>query len=133
MPTTSPTRLYTNRWFAKFARQHGIGNEALRLAVEQAEAGLIDANLGSGVIKQRVARQGEGKSGGYRTILFFRQGEYAIFVFGFAKNDKASLTTTELAMYRKAAKIMFGLSQAQIDREVLAERLFEVNDDAADL
>ena len=77
-------RIYKNAWFAKFARKERIGNAALCDAVDRAERGLIDADLGGGLIKQRVARAGEGKSGGYRTLIFFRQAERAIFAFGFA-------------------------------------------------
>ena len=77
--------VYLNRWFAKFARKERIGDEALRDAIRRAEQGLIDADLGSGLIKQRIAREGAGRSGGYRTIIFFRGGERAVFAFGFAK------------------------------------------------
>ncbi|MBK6298185.1 MAG: type II toxin-antitoxin system RelE/ParE family toxin [Sphingomonadales bacterium] len=48
------------------------------------------------IVKQRIARQGGGKSGGYRSILIFRSGERAIFVFAFAKSDKGNLTTSQL-------------------------------------
>ena len=85
------------------------------------------------MIKQRVAREGGGKSGGYRTLVFFCHEERAIFAFGFAKSDKANLSTVELKVYKQAAKIVLALAQAQIDTEVREERLFEVNDDAQDL
>lgn len=127
------TRIYKNRWFAKFASREGISDTALVAAVEQADGGLIDADLGGGLIKQRVAREGRGKSGGYRTLVFFRHEERAIFAFGFAKSDKANLNAVELRTYKQAAKIVLALTQAQIDTEVREERLFEVNDDARDL
>ena len=93
----------------------------------------MDADLGGGLIKQRVAREGGGKSGGYRTLVFFRHAERAIFAFGFAKSDKANLSAVEMRTYKQAAKIVLGLTPAQIDMEVREERLFEVNDDAQDL
>ena len=69
-------RIFANRWFAKFAEK---GSEAtLADAVDRAESGLIDADFGSGLIKQRIARQGGGKSGGYRSILIFRAGDRAL-------------------------------------------------------
>ena len=83
--------------------------------------------------EQHVAREGGGKSGGYRSLVFFRHEERAIFAFGFAKSDKANLSVAELKVYKKAAKIVLALTQAQIDTEVREERLFEVNDDAQDL
>ncbi len=68
------TRFFANRWFAKFAAKEKISDATLADAVRRAESGLIDADLGSGLIKQRIARQGRGKSGGYRSILIFRSG-----------------------------------------------------------
>lgn len=76
-----------------------------------------------------ASRQGGGKSGGYRSILIFRSGERAIFVFAFAKSDKANLSAAELKVYRKAARIMLELDDDQIDTELEAGRLVEVNDD----
>ncbi len=128
--TESPrTRIYANRWFAKFAAKEKISDSTLSDAVHRAENGLIDADLGSGLIKQRIARQGGGKSGGYRSILVFRSGERAIFVFAFAKSTKASLSAAELKVYCKAASIMLELSEEQIEAEVEAGRLVEVKDD----
>lgn len=126
-------RIFKNRWFAKFASREGISDATLITAIDQANRGLIDADLGSGLIKQRVAREGGGKSGGYRTLVFFRHEELAIFAFGFAKSDKANLNAAELKVYKQAAKIVLALTQAQIDTEVREERLFEVNDDAKEL
>ena len=123
------TRIYANRWFAKFAAKEKISDETLAEAVHRAESGLIDADLGSGLIKQRIARQGGGKSGGYRSILIFRSGERAIFVFAFAKSAKANLNAAELKVYRKAASIMLELSDDQIETEIEAGRLVEVNND----
>ena len=122
-------RIYANRWFAKFAAKEKIRDASLADAVHRAESGLIDADLGSGLIKQRIGRQGGGKSGGYRSILIFRSGERAVFVFAFAKSGKANLSAAELKVYRKAASIMLELSDDQIETEVEAGRLVEVKDD----
>jgi hypothetical protein len=127
------TRIYKNRWFAKYASREGISDAALMSAVEQANSGLVDADLGGGLIKLRVARDGGGKSGGYRTLVFFRHEEMAVFAFGFAKSSKANLNAVELRVYKLAAKIVLALTQAQLDTEVDEGRLFEVNDDAQDL
>lgn len=125
-------RIYANRWFAKFAAKEKISDATLADAVRRAESGLIDADLGSGLIKQRIARQGGGKSGGYRSILIFRSGERAIFVFAFATTAKANLSEAELKVYRKAASIMLALSEDQIETEVETGRLAEVKSDEQD-
>lgn len=125
-------RIYANRWFAKFAAKEKISNATLADAVRRAESGIIDADLGAGLIKQRIARVGGGKSGGYRSILIFRSGDRAIFVFAFAKSAKANLSAAELKIYRQAASIMLGLSDVMIETEMKAGRLVEVDDDAQD-
>jgi hypothetical protein len=79
-------RLFKSKAFGRFARSQGITDDDLREAIERAEKGLIDANLGGHVIKQRIARDGEGKSGGFRSIIFFKAGDKAIFVHGFEKS-----------------------------------------------
>src|SRR5258708_4865791 len=110
-----------------------IDDDALCDAVKRAGLGLIDADLGSGLLKQRVGRDGGGKSGGFRTLIFFRQDTRAVFAFGFAKNDRANLDSNEVAMLRKAAKIVLALTGSQIDAEVAAGRLTEVNCGGEDL
>jgi hypothetical protein len=79
-------RIYESRWFQRFARKEGITDAALREAVVRAEEGQIDADLGGEVIKQRISRPGQGRSGGYRTLILFRRGARAFFVYGFAKS-----------------------------------------------
>ena len=120
-------KLYKNAWFAKFARKEKINDQNLCDAITRTRRRLIDADLGGGLIKQRIARAGAGKSGGFRTLIFYRQGTRAVFVFGFAKSDQANLNADEIAMFRKAAKIVLALSQDQIDAEVKTGKLMEVN------
>lgn len=86
----------------------------------------MDADLGGGVIKQRVARPGRGKSGGYRAILLFQAETRAIFVFGFAKSDKANLEPDELEGYRELAKAYLEKSESAMNRYVAAGVLAEV-------
>jgi len=75
-------RIFKNTWFNRFASKEGIVDDELREAVNQLEAGQTDADLGGGVYKIRIARPGEGKSGGYRVIVFFKSEERTFFVYG---------------------------------------------------
>lgn len=84
-------RIFKNKRFAKFAKDEGISNEKLFAAVKDAEAGLIDADYGGGVIKQRIARLNEGKSSGYRTVILYCHGDKAFFVYGFSKKDRDNI------------------------------------------
>ncbi|MFZ5727066.1 MAG: type II toxin-antitoxin system RelE/ParE family toxin [Pseudomonadota bacterium] len=123
------TRIFKNGWFERFARKERIDDAALRDAVRRAESGLVDADLGGGVIKQRVARPGEGRSGGYRTLILFRRGDRAIFAFGFAKSAQANISKADLALLRDAAAEALEWSSAQLDRLVASETLVEIEND----
>jgi len=120
-------RVFKSAWFQKFARKEKISDAALYEAVARAGRGLIDADLGGGVIKQRVARPGEGRSGGYRTLIFFRVGTRAVFAFGFAKSDRDNISAEDEGILRSTAKLTLGFSDAEIDQLVDAGKLEEVN------
>lgn len=126
-------RIFKSAWFSKFARKEKMSDQALCDAIARAENGLIDADLGGGLLKQRVARAGTGKSGGYRTLIFFRAGTRAVFAFGFAKSDKANLDGDEETVFKKAAKLVLAFSDEQIGAEIESGRLTEVNCDGQDL
>jgi hypothetical protein len=125
-------RVFKTKWFVRFARKERIADDTLRAAVERAERGLIDADLGSGVVKQRVARSGQGKSGAYRTIIIYRSEQPAIFVFGFAKSSMANLAPDELEGYRKLACIYLAKSERDMDDYVAGGTLTEVKDEKED-
>ena len=107
-------RVFKSRWFQRFARKEGIADAVLREAVARAENGQFDADLGGGVIKQRIARPGQGKSKGYRTIIFFRRGARAFFVYGFAKSQRANIDDDEEGQFKEAAKLVLALTETQL-------------------
>ena len=121
-------RILKNKWFQRFAKKENLTDAALREAVGRATSGVVDANLGAGVIKQRVARPGEGKAKGYRTIIFLRQGDLAIFVFGFPKSKKSNLTHSEEHAFKEAAKHLLSLPETSIARLVENGELIEVTE-----
>lgn len=83
-------------------------------AVERAEKGLIDADLGGGVIKQRIARPGQGKSKGYQTIILFRRAQRAFFVYGFAKSQFGNIRNEEVEQFKEAARHVLSLTEKQL-------------------
>lgn len=107
-------RVFKNAWFGRFARKEKISADALWDAVDRAEKGLLDADLGGGVIKQRIARPGEGKSKGYRSIVLYRKGDKAFFVYGFPKSDLGNIRDDEAEQFKRAAKMILTLSDDQI-------------------
>lgn len=122
-------RIFVAKAFARFADREGIGDGELREAVARAKKGLIDADLGGGVIKQRIARRGQGKSGGYRSIILFRRGRLAFFVFGFAKKDQDNVSDSELRAFRLLASEMLGMGDAEIEAAKRARVLMEIDAD----
>jgi hypothetical protein len=107
-------RILKSRWFQRFARKEGIADAVLHDAVARAEKGQIDADLGGDVIKQRISRLGQGRSKGYRTIVLFRRGTRAFFVYGFAKSRQANIDDDEKKQFREAAKHVLALTEKQL-------------------
>jgi len=101
----------------------------LREAIERAERGLIDADLGGGLIKQRVARQGQGRSGGYRTIIAYRAKKRAVFLYGFAKNERENIDPDELLLFRAGADRWLDADAAKILEALEDGALQEIDDD----
>lgn len=100
-------RVFKTKVFARFAKRERIAEKEICEAARRAAKGLIDADLGGGVIKQRLARKGQGKSGGFRSIILFQRNEKMFFVYGFAKSDRDNIRKDELMAFRKLADAMF--------------------------
>ena len=96
-------RVFKTKWFVRYARRERIGNQNLCRAIKRAELGIVDADLGGGLIKQRVPRVGQGRSGGYRMLIAYRPGERAVFLYGFAKNERENIKDDELASFKDIA------------------------------
>ena len=122
-------RVFKNKPFARFARKSGLTDASLWAAVVNAERGLIDADLGGGVVKQRIARAGGGKSGGFRTIILFRAGARAFFVHGFAKNEQDNIRDDELATFKLLAVRLLAYDDAALAQAIAAGVLMEVKSD----
>ena len=120
-------RVYKVKVFARFQRRERIADAALAKAVRSAEDGLVDADLGGGLIKQRVARSGQGKSGGYRTVIVCRRGDLAVFLVGFAKSDRANIEDDELEDLKGQARAFLRLSKDQIASAITEDELTEVS------
>jgi hypothetical protein len=125
--------VFKTKDFARFARRAGLDDTALCEAVNRANRGLIDADLGHGVIKQRVPRQGQGRSGGYRTLIFYRLRGRVVFVGGFAKNAKDNVGEDELKQLRKLAVAFFGYTPAAVKKLVLIGEWIEVDCDDSEI
>jgi hypothetical protein len=125
-------RILKNKWFTKWAAKEGIGDHALRAAVEEISRGLVDADLGGQVFKKRVGTAGRGKSGGVRTLLVYRVDDKAFFVYGFAKNSRANIKADELDGLKRLAKALLRYTDRQLARAIDSGALIEVSGDEQD-
>ena len=119
-------RVFKTRVFYRWAGKAGVTDAALLKAVADIERGLIDADLGSHLLKQRVALPGRGKSGSTRTLLATRFAGTLYFLFGFEKSDRDNITQRELGIYQGLASNLVALSNDQIEAALKANELIEV-------
>lgn len=122
-------RVYKNKAFSKWAAKEGLSDEALLFAVVEMENGLVDADLGGHVFKKRVAVAGRGKSGGTRTLLAYRVGDKAFFVYGFAKNMRSNITDKELKALKMYAVTLLNYSDKELDQAVNSGAMIKVESD----
>ena len=119
-------RIFKNKWFAKFASKEGINDAKLCEVVRDAESGKIDADYGGGVIKQRIARPNEGKSGGYRAIILYRQGDKAFFIYGFRKSERENINEVEERAFKELAKLTFAFPDDELEKLIKARAYKEI-------
>ena len=118
-------RIFKTKALARFTKREAISDASLVAAVENATRGLIDADLGGGVIKQRVARPGQGKRGGFRMLIGFRS-DRAIVLFGFAKNERENSTSDQLITLREIVASWFAADDQKIAKALADGLLIEV-------
>jgi hypothetical protein len=122
-------RIFKTKWFSGFAKKNDIDDISLINAIDDIMNGLIDADLGNGLIKQRIARKGKGKSGGFRTIIVIKQGNWAIFAAGFSKSDRDNIARDELLDLRTSAHNYLTLSANHFEQLIIMGELKEINND----
>jgi hypothetical protein len=118
--------VYKTKPFARFGRKALITDAELWKAARLANDGLIDADLGGGVIKQRIARSREGKSGGSRSIILFKKGDRAVYVYGFEKKDKSNIGYSDLIGFRALAEDVLYCPESVIAHRVASGSLIPV-------
>ena len=118
--------IYKTRHFNRWARKATLSDEALCRAVSEIRRGLVDADLGGGIIKKRIALAGHGKRGNTRTLLATNRNDRWFFVFGFEKNERANISDNELEALRLLADDLLLLTDSQISEAMINGSLLEV-------
>jgi len=119
-------RIFKTKWLVRFARRERISDQSLSEAITRAEQGLVDADLGGGLIKQRVARAGQGRSGGYRMLVAYRSRNRAVFLYGFAKNELDNIEPDELLTLKDIAAGWLKANDKEILKALSEDALKEV-------
>jgi hypothetical protein len=122
-------QVFKTKGFMRFARRQRIDDAALCEAIARAERGLIDADLGGGVVKQRVPRPGQGRSAGFRTIVLYRTETRAVFIDGFAKSDQDNIDDNDLHRFRELAAVFLQYDTKQVKKLVKTGAWIEVKCD----
>ena len=126
-------RVFVTKQFDRFARTERISDRKLCEAIDGAERGLTDADLGGGLVKQRAARQGQGRSGGFRTVIAYRRLGRAVFLHGFAKNERDNIDADDLARVKKLAAIYLAASIKELEAWCEEGELKEVTCDGEEV
>lgn len=119
-------RVFKTRHFARWMRKTDLTDVGLCRAVEEMSAGLIDADLGGGVVKKRVGLAGRGKRGGARTLIATNKGDRWFFVYGFEKSERANIDDEELDALQDLAADLLSRSTRQLDESVADGTLQEI-------
>ena len=122
-------RLYKTKWFMRYARQEKLDDHSLCDAIARAERGLVDADLGGGIIKQRVARTGQGRSGGYRLLIAYHPGKRAVFLYGFAKSERDNIVADELETLKEIGAAWLEANKERLEYAIKEGILREVSYD----
>lgn len=120
-------RIFKTKLFVRYARRLRIKDSSLHEAIARAERGLVDADLGGGIIKQRVARTGQGRSGGYRMLIAYRSGDRAVFLYGFAKNERDNITNDEIETLREIGAAWLDAKIERLEKVIKEGILQETN------
>jgi hypothetical protein len=119
-------RVFKTRHFSRWMRKTDLTDAALCSAVAEMAAGLIDADLGGGVVKKRAALPGRGKSGSTRTLIATNKGSRWFFVFGFEKNDRSNVDNKELAALQMLAAALLRFDAQQLEAAIRTDELKEI-------
>lgn len=122
-------QVFKTKWFAKWASSQKLMDATLTAAVAEMEQGLVDAELGGQVVKKRVALPGKSKRGSTRTLVAFRQGDKAFFIYGFTKDERANISDKELKVLKLLAGELLSYTKPARAKAVKAGELIEVEND----
>ena len=124
--------MFKTRTFARWSRKAQVSDQALRKAIIEMVAGLIDADLGGSVYKKRVPLLGRGKSGGARVLVATKHADRWFLLYGFGKNERANIDDRELVALQKLASALLSMTSVQLEHAVTESIISVGRDNARD-
>lgn len=121
------TRIFLTKNFAKWSANVGLSDAKIEQAVREIESGLVDAHLGGHLFKKRIGINNQGKSGSLRTLIGFKAGDNAFFLYGFPKNERGNITKQEREAFKEVARVFFALSEENLTKAVESGALREID------
>lgn len=118
--------VFKTKLFQDWQKKEDIPDKSLCAAVDEMSRGLIDANLGGGLVKKRIARPGAGKSSGFRTLLATNKNDKWFFVYSFAKNERDNIAHQEMQALKRLAAVLLGMDANAIDKLLADKELKEI-------
>ena len=118
--------VFKTKLFHDWQKKEDFPDKSLCAAVDEMSRGLIDANLGGGLVKKRIARPGAGKSSGFRTLVATNKNDKWFFVYGFAKNDRDNIENQELLALKRLAAVLLGMDANAINKLLADKELKEL-------
>lgn len=124
-------KIYKTKWFSRWQKKEKFQDTLLFEAVKEAQKGLFEADLGSGLIKKRIAREGAGKRSGYRTLMATNKGSKWFFIYGFAKNERDNIDDKEIISFKQLSETLLTMPMAEMKAALEEKALIEVKHDEA--
>lgn len=119
-------RVFKTRHFARWMRKTELTDVALCVAVREMSLGLVDADLGGGLVKKRVGVAGRSKRGGARTLVATNKNNRWFFVFGFEKTERANIDADELEALQELAAELLVRTQEELEIALAGGALKEI-------
>lgn len=119
-------RIFVLKRFQSWAKKHELTDALLQQAVEEIEAGMVEANLGGNLYKKRIATRGRGKSGSVRTLLTYFAGNKAIFLYAFEKNERANITDKEKRALQELGNFYLKMNNRESEARLKTGAIVEI-------
>jgi len=120
--------MFLTKWVGKWVRKTKLAESELVKAIDSIDCGSGSIDLGGGIHKVRIPRPGQGKSGGFRTIIAFHSGHRAAILFAFAKSDIPNIGQDDLVALRKSGQAILEMSDEEVQVALSRGFVVEIGD-----